>query len=97
MNTTVTAERTALETARFFMIMGNLAAAKSAAHVEAVAEWIDELDAIAMHCPLAFIAERAKLEATAASSLLIELQTQRFGYAGPLIVMTRADVPANLN
>jgi hypothetical protein len=79
----------------FFKIMGNLA--KASDNAEALAECIDDLEMLAMHSGVARIRRRAAAAAEQASCLLSDLQAKRFGYSGPLVVMTRADTPANLN
>ena len=85
------------ELSYFFMIMGNLAAAKAGDQLEGIADCIADLESMAMQADAARIRRYAGAEAERASALLADLQAQRFGYAGPVVVMTRADCPANLN
>lgn len=85
------------ETNYFFKIMSLLADAKAANNLEGIAECIDDLEAMAMHFDTAMLANRSAAEAERASALLADLQSQRFGYAGPLVVLTNAAHPANLN
>lgn len=83
------------ELSYFFMIMGNLA--KAGDNPEALAECVDDLEALATHSGVARIRRRAAAAAEQASAHLADLQATRFGYAGPSVVMLRADAPANLN
>lgn len=85
------------ELSYFFMIMGNLAVAKTANDLVDIADSIADLEAMAMWSESARIRRNAGAEAERASGLLADLQFQRLGNAGSMVVMTRADCPANLN
>lgn len=85
------------ELSYFFTIMGNLASAKAASDLVGVADSIADLEAMAMWSDSARIRRNAGAQADQASDLLADLQAQRFGNAGSVVVMTRADCPANLN
>ena len=85
------------ELSYFFMVMGNLAAAKAANDLEGVSECIDDLEGMVLHSDTARIRRVAAAEAEHTSALLAELQAKRCGYTGPVAVTIRADVPANLN
>lgn len=85
------------ELSHYFKIMGLLAAAKIDDDVEAVSYLLDDLEMMARFSNCARIRRHAKAEADQVAALLIEMQSKRIGYAGPLVVMTRADIPANLN
>lgn len=85
------------ELSYFFMIMGNLAAAKVGNDLVGIADSIADLEAMAIWSDTARIRRNADAEAVRASDLLVDLQIQRLGSTSPVVVMTRADCPANLN
>lgn len=85
------------ELSYLFMIMGNLADAKAEADPVAVADAIADLEMLAMHSDQARIRRRATTEAEQANALLADLQAKRFGYTGPIMVLTETTEPANIN
>lgn len=93
--TTITAELAAQETAYFFMIMGNLAAAKAASDADGIADAIADLDMIARHSALPFIAERAAVEAAHAAGIAAEAVQP--GFAGVVLAFARPVASTPLN
>lgn len=87
----------AVETEYLFKIMGNLAAAKSAGDLVAIADCISDLQMIARHSEAAFLAKRASKEAEKAAEVLAELRALRIGYRRAKVATIHATHPANLN
>jgi hypothetical protein len=93
--TTITAELAAQETAYFFMIMGNLAAAKAASDADGIADAIADLDMMAKYSDLPFIAERAAAEAAHAAEIVAD--TIQPGFAGVVLAFARPVISTPLN